>query len=435
MQPNLQILAGLERRIDLNIPAQEIDSEVMARLGKLARDVRMPGFRKGKVPLKLVASSYGAGVQSEVLNDKLGRAFQEAVRACNVRVAGQPRIESAPESGGQTYSFAAIFEVYPEVPMDWVGQLEVKQARCPIDDAALDRTIDIMRKQRATYEPVEREARAEDHVVVDFKGTIAGEPFEGGSATDYTIKVGAGTMLPEFEQALPGMKAGDKKTFTVQFPDNYHGKEVAGKQAAFEVEVKRVEQPVLPALDEAFAKAIGIADGDLSKLREEIKANLQREVETRLKVKTRASIMEALAETVKFDVPKALVAQEAHRLSEQMRTQLSQQGVDTKDLPINAELFLPKAETQVRLGLVVGELVQTQNLAVQQNQLREALEKLAQSYERPEEVIQWYLQDRNRLSEIENSVLEENVMTWILSRVKVSDEQVAFDELMGTSGL
>lgn len=435
MEPNLQILGGLERRIDLSIPAADIETEVATRLTKLARNVRMPGFRKGKVPLKLVASSYGPEVQSEVLNDKLGRAFGEAIQACKVRVAGQPRIEPKADALGQAFTFSATFEVYPEISLDWIGSLEVKRALCPVDDAAVDRTIEIMRKQRANYEVVDRAAADGDRLTVDFVGTIDGVAFEGGSATDYVLKVGGGTMLPEFEQALPGMKAGEKKTFTVNFPADYHGREVAGKAAHFEVTAKKVEQPVLPAVDAEFAKNIGIEDGDLAKMRAEIKANLEREIETRLRSRTRAAVMEALTQGAKFEVPKALVASEAQRLGEELRSQLAERGADAKNLPISPDLFLPRAEMQVRLGLVVGELVQTEGLGVQQQQLRQALEKLASSYERPADVIQWYLQDRNRLAEIENSVLEENVLTWILTKAKVSDETVAFDELMGTVGL
>lgn len=435
MQPNIQILSGLERRIDLSIPAADVETEVAARLNKLARNVRMPGFRKGKVPMKLVASSYGPEVQSEVLNDKLGRAFNEAINACNVRVAGQPRIEAKTDPLGHGFAFSATFEIYPEVSLDWIANLEVKRAQCPVDDAAIDRTIEIMRKQRATFAAVDRPAADEDRITVDFAGKIDGVAFEGGSATDYAIKVGGGTMLPEFEQALRGMKAGDKKTFTVSFPADYHGREVAGKTAEFEVTAKQVEQPVLPAVDAEFAKSIGIEDGDLTKMRAEIKANLEREIENRLKVRTRGAVMEALSRGATFDVPKALITQEALRLIEEARAQLAQRGLDPKGMPLSPDLFAPRAEQQVRVGLVVGELVQTENLGVQQQQLRQALEKMAQSYERPAEVIQWYLQDRNRLAEIENNVLEENVMTWILSKAKVSDETVAFDELMGTVGL
>ncbi len=435
MQPNIQVIGGLERRIDLTIPATDIEAEVAMRLTKLARDVRMPGFRKGKVPLKLVASSYGAEVQSEVLNDKLGRAFNEAVNACNIRVAGQPQIEAKPDPVGSGFVFSATFEIYPEISFDWISSIEVKRAQCAVDDPAVDRTIEIMRKQRATFEPADRASVDGDRITIDFMGTIDGVPFDGGSATDYAVKVGGGSMLPEFDQALRGMKTGDKKTFAMNFPADYHGKEVAGKAAQFEVTAKKIEQPVLPAVDETFAKGIGIPDGDLTKMRAEIKANLEREIDTRLKARTRGAVLEALANAASFEIPKSLVANEAQRLSQEMLAQLAERGMDTKGVPLPLDLFAPKAERQVRLGLLVGELVRTENLGVQQQQLRQALEKVAQSYEKPAEVIQWYLQDRNRLSEIENSVLEDNVMAWVLTKAKVSDESVAFDELMGTVGL
>lgn len=435
MQPNIQILSGLERRIDLTLQAGDIETEVAARLNKLARDVRMPGFRKGKVPLKMVASSYGAEVQTEVLNDRLGKAFNEAISACNVRVAGQPQIEAKSDPVGSGFSFSATFEIYPEIAFDWIPGIEVKRALCVVDDAAVDRTIEIMRKQRATYEGVDRASAAGDRITIDFAGKIDGVAFDGGSANDYAVQVGGGGMLPEFDQALHGMKVGDKKTFAVNFPADYHGRDVAGKQAEFDVTAKRVEQPVLPPVDEDFAKSIGVADGDLEKMRAEIKSNLEREIDSRLKARTRGSVMEALVNGASFEVPKSLVAREASRLAEEMRAQLTQRGMDTKGAPLPADLFTPKAEKQVRLGLLVGELVQSENLGVQQQQLRQALERVAQTYERPAEVIQWYLQDRNRLSEIENSVLEENVTTWVLTKAKVTDEAVSFDELMGTQGL
>lgn len=434
MQANIQTLGGLERRVDLTIPASDIEREVTARLGKLARDMRMPGFRKGKVPLKMVAASYGAQVQTEVLSDKLGQAFNDAVTASKVRVAGQPRVEPKAEQQGPELAFSATFEVYPEISLGAISGVEIKRAVCPVDDAAIDCTLEIMRKQRATFEAVERGAADGDRATVDFRGTLDDVAFDGGSATDFAITVGDGRMLPEFEQALRGMKAGDSKTFALTFPADYRAKDLAGKQAHFEVTVKRVEQPVMPPLDDAFAKSLGVADGDLARMREEVKSNLEREVNNRLKARTKGAVLDALVDAASFDVPKGLVAGEMQRLSEMARSDLVARGINAKEAPLPADVFAPQAEKRVRLALVVGELVRVEKLNAQQQQIRKAIEDIAHSYERPAEVIQWYLGDRKRLAEIENMVLEDNVATWVLSKARVVDEVVPFDELMDNAG-
>jgi trigger factor len=436
MQPTIQVLGGLERRIDLSIPSADVAREVTVRLNRLARDVRLPGFRKGKVPLKMVAASYGAQVQSEVLSDKVGQAFSQAVSAGKLRVAGAPRVE--PRSGADAeaaeLAFSATFEVYPEISLSAIDNLGVKRVVCPVDDAAIDRTLEIMRKQRATFEAVERPLAESDHATVDFVGKLDGVAFDGGAATDFVVVVGEGRMLPEFEQALRGMKTGESKTFPLTFPADYRATELAGKTAQFEVTVKKVEQPVLPPLDAAFAQSLGVADGDLAKMRAEVKANLEREVTNRLKARTKASVMEALIGAVSFEVPKGLVAGETERLSEMARNDLVARGINAKEAPLPADVLVPQAERRVRLGLLVGELVRVEKLNAQQQQIRKAIEDIAQSYERPAEVIQWYLSDRNRLAEIENAVLEDNVVGWVLSRAKVTEEPVPFDELMGRPG-
>jgi trigger factor len=436
MQPTIQVLGGLERRIDLSIPSADVAREVTVRLNRLARDVRLPGFRKGKVPLKMVAASYGAQVQSEVLSDKVGQAFSQAVSAGKLRVAGAPRVE--PRSGADAeaaeLAFSATFEVYPEISLSAIDNLGVKRVVCPVDDAAIDRTLEIMRKQRATFEAVERPLAESDHATVDFVGKLDGVAFDGGAATDFVVVVGEGRMLPEFEQALRGMKTGESKTFPLTFPADYRATELAGKTAQFEVTVKKVEQPVLPPLDAAFAQSLGVADGDLAKMRAEVKANLEREVTNRLKARTKVSVMEALIGAVSFEVPKGLVAGETERLSEMARNDLVARGINAKEAPLPADVLVPQAERRVRLGLLVGELVRVEKLNAQQQQIRKAIEDIAQSYERPAEVIQWYLSDRNRLAEIENAVLEDNVVGWVLSRAKVTEEPVPFDELMGHPG-
>jgi trigger factor len=431
MQENIETLGALERRVDLHVPAAEIEKEVSARLNRLSRTVRMPGFRPGKVPLKMVAASYGAQVQAEVLNDKIGEAFSALVSASKLRVAGMPRVEPKPGAEGGDIAFSATFEVYPDIRIGDLSSVEVQRAVCPVGDAEIDETIEIMRRQRATYHAVERGAIDGDRVTVDYRGSLDGTPFEGGTASHFPFTLGEGRMLPEFEAAVRGMKAGESKTFPLTFPADYRAPELAGKTAQFDVTVRKVEEPNLPAIDAEFAKSLGVADGDLAKMREEIRANLEREVGMRLKNRTRDSVMNALLASTSFEVPKALVQEEQRRLAEMARADLAARGVQMKDAPIPVELFAAQAERRVRLGLLLAELVRSQNLQARQDQIRKAIEDIAQSYEKPAEVIQWYLGNRERLAEIEGAVVEDNVVQWVLQRAKVVDTPVTFNELMG----
>jgi trigger factor len=431
MQENIETLGALERRVDLHVPAAEIEKEVSARLNRLSRTVRMPGFRPGKVPLKMVAASYGAQVQAEVLNDKIGEAFSALVSASKLRVAGMPRVEPKPGAEGGDIAFSATFEVYPDIRIGDLSSVEVQRAVCPVGDAEIDETIEIMRRQRATYHAVERGAIDGDRVTVDYRGSLDGTPFEGGTASHFPFTLGEGRMLPEFEAAVRGMKAGESKTFPLTFPADYRAPELAGKTAQFDVTVRKVEEPNLPAIDAEFAKSLGVADGDLAKMREEIRANLEREVGMRLKNRTRDSVMNALLASTSFEVPKALVQEEQRRLAEMARADLAARGVQMKDAPIPIELFAAQAERRVRLGLLLAELVRSQNLQARQDQIRKAIEDIAQSYEKPAEVIQWYLGNRERLAEIEGAVVEDNVVQWVLQRAKVVDTPVTFNELMG----
>jgi trigger factor len=434
MQQTVESLGALERRIDLTVPAEAIDKEVQARLAKLARTVKLPGFRPGKVPLKMVAQNYGAQVHAEVMNDKVGEAFSSAVTASNLRVAGAPRLEPRAVEGSQDLAFSATFEVYPEITLGDLSAVEVQRAACPVGDAEVDRTLEIMRKQRATYEDVERAATDGDVVTVDFKGTQDGTPFDGGTATDFPFSLGQGRMLPEFEAAVGGMKPGESKTFPLTFPDDYTAKELAGRTVQFEVTLKKVQQPVLPPIDAQFAKSLGIADGDLGKMRSEIRTNLEREVASRLRARSKDSVMAGLLTAASFEVPKSLVEGEKQRLAEAARSDLVARGVSAQDAPLPLELFQPQAERRVRLGLLLGEVVRTNGLQPRPDQIRKLVEEMAQSYERPQEVINWYLSDRKRLGELESVALEDNVTNWVLERAKVVDTTVAFDELMGHTG-
>lgn len=433
MAVTVETLEKLERRITLTLPADTINNEVQSRLKRLARTVKADGFRPGKVPMSVVAQRYGYSVQYEVMNDKVGQAFEQATNEAKLRVAGQPRItekESAPE--GQI-AFDATFEVYPEVKLGDLSTAEVERVSTEVTDAAIDKTLDILRKQRRTFaQRAQAEAAGEgDRVTIDFEGKIDGVPFEGGKAEGFQFIIGEGQMLEQFEKAVRGMKAGESKTFPLQFPEDYQGKDVAGKEADFMVTLSKIEAQNLPEVNEALAKALGIKDGTVEGLRADIKKNLEREVKFRVLARNKASVMDAVAKNAELDLPTALVNGETQRMIESARADLKKRGVkDAEKAPIPEEIFKPQAERRVRLGLVVAELVRANNLQAKPDQLQAHIEEMAQSYEKPAEVVRWYLSDRNRMAEVEGVVIENNVTDFVLSKAKVTDKVVAFDELM-----
>lgn len=432
MSENTQPVSSLEKTISLKLSVDKINSEVEKRLKSVARTARMPGFRPGKVPMKMVVQNYGPQIHSEVLNDEIGRTFSEEVTKQELRVAGTPRIEKAKDASDDAFEFDATFEVFPEIKFGDFGALQVEKTICNVSDAEVEKTIEILRKQRATFAEVDRGSQEEDKVTLDFLGKIDDVAFPGGTAEDFSFVIGKGQMLPEFEAAAKGMKTGEKKTFPLAFPEDYHGKDVAGKTAQFEITIKKVEGPQLPELNEEFAKTMGIAEGTIEKLREDVRTNLAREVGNRVKAQTKQSVMDALVKVADFEVPKALISSETTELSARAREDLrarGMQGVENIQLP--EDLFTAQAERRVRLGLIVSELVKVQNLQAKPEQVRAFIEEQAQSYENPAEVLQWYFQDRSRLAEVEAVVLEDNVVEWTLSNTKVVEKTLAFDELMG----
>ncbi len=427
----------LERKITLSLPLSSIQTEVDSRLKRLARTVKMDGFRPGKVPMKVVADRYGYSVQYEVLNDKVGEAFASAASEAELRVAGQPRItekEGAPEG---EVTFDAVFEVFPEVKIAELADAEIERFSAEVTDDAIDKTIDILRKQRRTFaqRPQDGAAQDSDRVTVDFEGKLDGEPFEGGSAEDFQFLVGEGQMLKEFEEAVRGMKVGESKTFPLAFPEDYHGKDVAGKTADFMVTLKKLEAANMPEVNDALAKSLGIADGTVDGLRADIKKNLEREVKFRVLARNKQAVMDALLTKAELDLPNASVQAEIERLMEAARADLKQRGVkDADKAEIPADIFRPQAERRVRLGLVVAELVRSNELHAKPEQLKSHIDELAASYEKPEDVVRWYFGDRQRLGEVEAVVVENNVVDFVLGKAKVTDKALTFDELMGQQG-
>ena len=427
MQQNIESIGALERRMDLSVARSEIESEVAQRLERLARQTSMPGFRRGKVPVKMIARTHGAQVHAEVLSDKVGRILSGALEQHKLRLAGQPQLEPKPDGDAAFQNFRATFEVYPEVPLVDASKLSVERAVCPVGPAEVDRTIEVMRRQRARFVPVTRAAQDGDRVRIDFRGTIDGVAFEGGTGTGVAFELGRGRMLPAFEEALRGALPGATRRFPLTFPADYHGKEVAGKTAEFEVTLHAVEERVLPPLDADFARAVGVPDGSLEALRAEVLANVEREVGARLRVRTRDSVMDALAASTELPLPKALVAAEQEQLQHMAHAEITARG--GKQLP-DASVFAAAAERRVKLSLLLGEIVRSQNLQARPEQVRQAVESVARGYEKPAEVVQWYLGNRERLAEVEGAVVEDNVVDWVLQRAQVSERTVAFDELM-----
>ena len=434
MTVTVETLEKLERKITLSLPVTAIQTEVDARLKKLARTVKMDGFRPGKVPMNVVAQRYGYSVQYEVLNDKVGEAFAQAANEAKVRVAGQPRItekEGAPEG---ELNFDAIFEVYPDVKLADLSTVEIEKVTAEVSNEAIDKTIDILRKQRRTFAQrgLGDAAVDGDRVTIDFEGKIDGEPFSGGKAEDFQFLVGEGQMLKEFEDAVRGMKSGESKTFPLAFPEDYHGKDVAGKTADFLVTVKKVEAAHLPEVNEALAKSLGIADGTVEGLRADIRKNLEREVKFRLLARNKAAAMEALVAKAELDLPQSIVQSEVDRLKEGARADLKQRGIkDADKAPIPDDIFRPQAEQRVRLGLVVAEVVKANDLHAKPEQIRAHIEEMAASYERPDDVTRWYYSDNQRLAEVEAVVIESNVAEFVLSKAKVTEKAISFEELMG----
>ncbi len=408
------------------LEAGDIERQVDERLKKLAKNARMPGFRPGKVPLKLIQQTYGSQVRSEVLSDAVQKSFTDVVKEAKLRVAGYPRIERKTD-----FEFSATFEIYPEVKVGDLGAATVERPQVTVDDAAVDKTIEILRKQRTRYEPAERPARDGDRLTVDFGGTIDGAEFPGGKGENFVFTLGEGRMLPEFESAARGMSPGEAKTFALAFPADYHGKEVAGKTASFAMTVKKIDEPRVPELDAEFAKALGVTDGDVAKMRAEVRANVEREVKKRIEGRVKDQALQALLGATPLEVPKSLIAMEATSMAERAVADLKSRGVDPQQVPLNQQAFEETARRRVALGLVIAELARAESLQPKPAEVRALVEQEAQSYESPAEVVKWFYMQPQRLSEMEALALEGNVVKWVLTKAKVLDKPVAFDELMG----
>lgn len=420
----------LERNLIVSLPAVEVESQITSRLKQIARTAKMAGFRPGKVPFNIVANQYGFQVRQEVMSDSVQKSFANAVKDQQLQVAGYPRF--APANSGASadkFEFTATFEVYPDVKIGSLSGLKLERLAVEVADTDVDNTLETLRKQRAAYDKTERAAAKGDFLVIDFLGKLDGLTFKGGDAQNFGVVLGEGRMLPDFEAALIGMKSAEEKSFDLTFPADYQP-ELAGKTVQFAVTVKVVNAPKLPPVDAEFAKSLGVLDGDVSKMRAEIKANLERELKKRIQAKTKEQVMDALLSVSELDLPQSLVEMEVSRLQEQAVKDLESRGMTTKDLQLPPELFVERAEKRVKLGLVLSEVVKQNELRAKPEQIRAMVEEHAESFEDPAQMVRWYYNDPSRLAEVEGMVLEDNVVEWAAKSLEVSTVARSFDETM-----
>jgi trigger factor len=432
MQTTLETIGQLERRLNLTVPVAAIESEVEKRLARLAKNVKVPGFRPGKVPMKMVAQQYGPQVRNEVITDAVQSGFADAMRDQNVRVAGYPRIEpKANAAVTENLEFSAVFEVYPDIRLGDLSTVVVERPVADVGPEDVEQTIAVLRKQRTTYQPVSRAAAADDRATVDFTGRIDGVEFPGGQAKDFAIVLGEARMLPEFEAAITGMKTGETKAFSLVFPADYHGKEVAGKAADFTLTVNSIEEPKLPEVDAEFAKAFGIASGSLTELKSEIEANLGLELKRKNETRLKEQALAALRSKAELAVPRSLVELESQNMAGRMAEEMRRQGMKTEDIKLAPEMFRDNATERVALGLVLAEVVRAHGLTAKPEQVKALVKEAAQTYEQPDAVVRWHYEKAERLNEFEALAVEHNVVEWVLARAKVIDKPTSFSDLMG----
>ena len=432
MQQAVQNTSSLERNITVSIPVDQLEAEIQQRLKKLARTVKMQGFRPGHVPMKMVERHYGFQVRQEVVTDEVQQRFADAVKDQNYRVAGYPRFQPVQSAeGASNVEYTATFEVYPEVVVGDLSKFEVTRPKTEVGEADVDKTIETLRKQRAKFNNVDRPAKNGDLVNIDFEGLIAGQPFEGNKAANFTVILGEARMLPDFEAAMVGMKAAETKTFPLTFPQDYN-EALKGKTADFTVTVNQVAEPDLPAVDSEFAKQLGVANGDVAQLRREVRDNIEMEVSKRIKSTIKEQVMDAMHQAAGFEVPRSLLESEIQRMQQQAVEDLKQRGMTQQEITLPPQLFTDRAVRRIKVGLVVAELVKRHNLQAKPDQVRKLIEEHAQSFEQPEQLVRWYYADPSRLGEVEALVMEDNVVEWAMGQMGVVDEKTSFDDLMGT---
>ncbi|MFA5627867.1 MAG: trigger factor [Thiohalomonadaceae bacterium] len=427
MQVSVETTAGLERRMTVQVPEEHIATKVADRLRELARTTSIKGFRPGKVPFKMVQQRYGAQVRQEVLGEVIQATYFEAVDQEKLRPAGYPAFEPKGDVQGQGIEYVAIFEVMPEIQLAAFDGVSLEKPVGEVTDSDVETMLENLRKQHGEWQEVERAAADGDRVSIDFHGTVDGEEFQGNKGENVPVTLGGKRMIAGFEDGLVGIKVGEERTLDLQFPEDYGYKEVAGKPVQFKLTAKKIEEPQIPALDDAFAEKFGV-DGGVDALRKEVRANMEREMEQRLANLAKQKVMDKLLEINDIAVPQALVMQESQAMAQQMRENM--QLPADKSGSISPDMFEEQAKRRVSLGLLLVELVQSHNLKADADAVRRKVEQMAAGYEKPEDVVQWFYADRSRLSEVESLALEDRAVEWVLEQVQVVEKPQAFHELI-----
>ena len=429
MQVSVETTQGLERKMTVAVPCEKVDSAVNTRLQEAARNVKLNGFRKGKVPYKVIKSKFGAGVRQEVVGEMMSQSYYEAINQESLKPAGQPNIDPTNLNEGQDLEFVATFQVYPEIPLPDFSTIKAERLGAEISETDVDEMIETLRKQKQSWEVCDRAAAFEDMVNIDYIGRRGGKDFEGGSAQGTSLVLGSERMIPGFESGIEGKSAGDAFSLDLSFPEEYHNKELAGAEVVFEIMLNSVTEQVMPAIDEEFYKSFGVEEGGNDAFREEVTNNMRRELKTASRNKLKNKIMDSLVEAVDAEIPSALVGGEIEQLRQQAMQQFGGgQNIDPNMLP--DDLFKEQAARRVLLGLVLGEVIQQQELKADPARVRESIEELASTYESPDEVINWYYGNQEQLATIESSVLEDQVFDYVIDQSVVSDKLVGYQELI-----
>ncbi|WP_027157057.1 trigger factor [Methylobacter luteus] len=428
MQVSVEKTSELSRKMTVSVPEEVVQEKMAARLKSLAREVKIDGFRPGKVPQHVVKKMFGDRIRGEVAGDLIQSTYFEALQDQNLKPAGHPHIHPSNETEG--FKYTAEFEVYPEISLEGVSQIEVKRPVATVSEADVDGMIDKLRAQRKTWQKVERASQEHDRITISFSGVADGENFTDGKVENYQVEIGAKQMIPGFEDNLIGLEAGANKTFEVSFPEQYGNEKLAGKAAEFEVEVIAVEEPVLPEIDDIFVKAYGIEDGSVESFREDVRNNMERELEQALRGKLKNAVMDALYEKIQIAVPNTLVDQEVENMMKPYIETAKRQKMKLDDLKLPRDAFEEQAKRRVALGLILGEIIQKNDIKIDADKVRSAIEDMARSYERPEDVVKWYYSDESRLDDVRQMVLEDQTVEWLAAQAKVSDEPMKFDDVM-----
>ncbi len=434
MQVSVETTQGLERKITISVPAEKIDVEVKNRLRQIAKTQKINGFRPGKVPPSVIQKRYGASVRQEIAGEVMQRNFVEAIMAEKLNPAGRPQFVAKSNEVGKDLEFEATFEIYPEVEVKDVEKIKVERPAVEVTDKDLDEMFVTLQKQHQTWKENKRKTKKGDKLSIDFLGRIDGEEFEGGKAEGFDLELGSGSMIPGFEKEITGMKVGEEKTITVTFPEDYHAENLKGKDAEFDIKVNKTEGPILPKIDEEFAKLFGVEEGGVEALREEVKKNMTRELNQAVKAKVKEQVIEGLLEANDIDLPSGLVAQEVDVLRQQAMQRFAGQ-MDPKNMPeLPSDMFEEQAKRRVKVGLLLGEVIKTNELKVDEAKVNELIESAASAYEDPQEVIEYYKTNKEMNQQMQNVALEEQAVDVLIASAKVKDKKSSFQDVMNPEG-